>query len=97
MKYGIWVLGGAMLGLAACDDVVGASAGSAQFIQTLPEGVIEKAAPNQDLTAVKIDAVDGCYVYRHVGPVETTFLPLRTRGGNPICSRPAEPAPAPAA
>ncbi len=97
MNYRIFVLGCALAGLAACDDVPGGSGGSAQFIQTLPEGVIEKAAPNQDLTAVKIDEVDGCYVYRHVGPVETTFLPLRTRAGNPICSRPAEPAPAPAA
>ncbi len=47
------------------------------------------ADPKQDLNAVKVDPVDGCLVYRHVGPVETTFLPLRSREGRPICTRPA--------
>jgi hypothetical protein len=30
---------------------------------------------------------DGCYWYRYVGPVETTYLPLRTIEGRPICTR----------
>jgi len=83
-----------MLGFAACDEAALNSGSSAQFISTLPQGVIDVAAPNQDLTRVKIDPIDGCYVYRHVGPVETTFLPLRSTKGNPICSRPAEVVPA---
>ena len=29
---------------------------------------------------------DGCYWYEHVGPVETTMLPLRTAEGRPICT-----------
>jgi len=50
------------------------------------------AAQNQDLTAVKIDPTNGCYVYRYRGPVETTFLPLRAENGRPICTRTIEAA-----
>ncbi|WP_300514225.1 hypothetical protein [Aliiroseovarius sp.] len=63
---------------------------SGGFIMELPEPVLEIVAPNQDLTAVRIDPEDGCYVYRHVGPVETTFLPLRSKRGRPICTQRAE-------
>nr|WP_232222872.1 hypothetical protein [Sulfitobacter guttiformis] len=62
---------------------------SDDFFTELPEGVLAIAAKNQDLTSVRIDPADGCYVYRYVGPVETTFLPLRADNGRPICSRPA--------
>lgn len=96
MKRAIGIFGSALLLLAGCEaSGVTQSGASAGYIQTLPEGVLAIAAPNQDLSAVKIDPVDGCYVYRHVGPVETTFLPLRTTQGRPICSRPPEQAAAP--
>lgn len=86
MQKPVWLFGGAALLLAACDGTVGAGGASGPFVQTLPEGVLAIAAPYQDLTSVKIDPADGCYVYRHVGPVETTFLPLRARNGRPICT-----------
>ncbi|MGS4943941.1 hypothetical protein ACVDG3_00550 [Meridianimarinicoccus sp. RP-17] len=45
------------------------------------------AAPYQDLQSVRLLPEDGCYWYRHVGPVETTLLPLRTATGQPICTQ----------
>ena len=45
------------------------------------------AAPYQDLQPVRLRPEDGCYWYRHVGPVETTMLPLRTVEGRPICAQ----------
>ena len=78
--------------LAACAGVPNSIGGATNpFIQELPDGVLAIAAPYQDLNAVKIEPSDGCYVYRHVGAVETTFLPLRSINGRPICSRPAQP------
>ena len=79
----------AALSLAAC------AAPAAQTVPgaTLPEAVRAAAAPHQALDRVELRADDGCYWYRHEGPVETTWLPLRTREGRPICTRPA-PAPA---
>lgn len=83
-----WPLGGMLLLLGACTDYpASGSDTSSGFIQNLPESVVAMAAPNQDLSAVRIEPSDGCYVYRYVGPVETTYLPLRTRAGNPICTR----------
>ncbi|WP_439123171.1 hypothetical protein [Marivita sp.] len=64
----------------------GASTG-AGFV-TVPESVSSIAAPYQDLTTARIRPDDGCFWYTHRGPVETTELPLRTTGGNPICTRP---------
>lgn len=88
-----WLAGGAAMLLASCAGFEGDGTDpSTGFIKELPEGVLAIAALNQDLTSVKIDPLDGCYVYRHVGPVETTFLPLRAVNGRPICSRPPEPA-----
>lgn len=74
------------LGLGACTET-GSSARSA-FIKNLPEDVVAIAAPNQDLTSVRLRPEDGCYWYRHIGPVETTLLPLRNVEGRPICTRP---------
>jgi hypothetical protein len=45
------------------------------------------AAAHQDLQSVRLRPEDGCYWYRHVGPVETTMLPLRTADGRPICTQ----------
>ena len=88
MKIRICIFMCATAALAACTDMpISNGAPSDQFIQELPEGVLAIAAPYQDLNAVKIETSDGCYVYRHVGPVETTFLPLRSQDGRPICTR----------
>lgn len=77
----------AALGLSACDELLLQPGGSnGDFIRELPEEVIALAAPNQDLTAVKLLPEDNCFWYRHVGPVETTLLPLRTAEGRPICA-----------
>lgn len=88
MKKLVWLLGMAAVSLSACESYEGANDSSqGGFITKLPEGVLAIAAPLQDLAAVKIDPLDGCYVYRYAGPVETTFLPLRTVNGSPICTR----------
>lgn len=88
----VWLLGAAALLLSACDTTIDAQPGqSGQFLNELPEGVLAIVASHQDLSAVKIDPTDGCYVYRYVGPVETTFLPLRSHEGRPICTRPSSP------
>ncbi|SPH18245.1 hypothetical protein DEA8626_01777 [Defluviimonas aquaemixtae] len=50
------------------------------------EAVVALAGPGQDLASARLMPEDGCYWYEHRGPVETTLLPLRTAGGNPICS-----------
>lgn len=81
------VSGSITLTLAGC-AAVSTSDGSISYIEELPEAVLQAAAPYQDLTAVMIEPSDGCYVYRHVGPVETTLIPLRTVSGRPICTRP---------
>lgn len=54
-----------------------------------PEQVAAMAAPDQDLETAFLRPEDNCYWYMHSGPVETTRLPLRTVGGNPICLKPA--------
>ncbi|MGH1578473.1 hypothetical protein [Planktotalea sp.] len=78
----------ALPALAACQTVnSAANTGPSQFIAEVPEGVTSIAAAGQDLSALKIDPIDGCYTYRHIGPVETTMLPLRASNGRPICTR----------
>lgn len=85
MRNLTWLLGGTVFLLASCETYEGGRRVSSDgFIKELPEGVLAIAAPYQDLAAVRIDPADGCYVYRHVGPVETTFLPLRSVRGRPI-------------
>lgn len=95
MTRKLLVLGAAALALAACDETTQSGAGG-PFINPLPERIVSLADPKQDLNAVKVDPVDGCLVYRHIGPVETTFLPLRTREGRPICTSVEAQEPAPA-
>lgn len=88
MNAKVCILGCAAMLLSACEDFQGASGAPGEgFIRELPEEVLAIAATNQDLSAVRINPADGCYVYQYVGPVETTFLPLRTTGGSPICTR----------
>ncbi|MBY5933797.1 hypothetical protein KUV51_12370 [Tateyamaria omphalii] len=83
------MLAAAAFALAACDETTQSGGAGGPFISPLPDNILAMADPKQDLNAVKVDPVDGCLVYRHVGPVETTFLPLRNREGRPICTRPA--------
>ncbi len=72
----------ALLALAAC-------AAPIEPVAVEPPDLTERlaaiAAPHQDLQAVRLRPEDGCYWYAHVGPVETTMLPLRTVDGRPIC------------
>lgn len=76
-----------LLGLAACEPVpaTGETGGTGRI--TVPDSVASIAAPHQDLGTARVRPSDGCYWYTHRGPVETTQLPLRTRAGNPICTR----------
>jgi hypothetical protein len=87
MKKTIFILGAASL-LAACQDITSTSTTTSMpFIAEVPESVTSIAAPRQNLAALRIDPADGCYTFQHVGPVETTFLPLRAKNGRPICTR----------
>ena len=88
MKVQFWLLVSTTVLLTACASTQGADSNSADgFIEELPEGVLSIAARYQDLNAVRIDQQNRCYVYRHIGPVETTYLPLRAVDGRPICTR----------
>lgn len=77
---------GLVLIAAGCTDV--GSSGLNGTLAVVPEQVLAIAAPYQDLNAVRFGPDDNCYWYRHAGPVETTWLPLRTVNGNPICTKP---------
>lgn len=81
MKYVLLV--GGLLALAGCETPVTTEG----YLQELPEGLTEVVAPNQNLATVQINPEDGCYWYRHDGPVETTMLPLRANNGRPICTK----------
>jgi hypothetical protein len=94
MTFQAWLAIGAASTLVACTVAPPADVEPASpFIQELPEEILAIAAPYQDLTAVMINSSDNCYVYRHVGVVETTLLPLRTLDGRPICIARADPDP----
>ena len=85
MRLRTGALGISMLALSACTETgAGTEPG---VIKELPEPIAALAAPNQDLNSVRILPEDGCFWYRHVGPVETTLLPLRTADGRPICAK----------
>lgn len=78
----------ALLALGACTVPINqATDNSTGFIKELPEEVALIAAPYQNLQEVILQPNDGCYWYRHIGPVETTMLPLRTVEGRPICTQ----------
>lgn len=78
----------ALLALGACTVPIDQGIDkSTAFLKELPEGVALIAAPYQNLEEVILKPEDGCYWYRHVGPVETTLLPLRTVEGRPICTQ----------
>ena len=76
-----------LLALGACTVPINqATDKTTGFLKELPEGVALIAAPYQNLQEVILKPEDGCYWYRHVGPVETTMLPLRSVRGRPICT-----------
>lgn len=78
----------AMCVLSACVPVEGVMEKPVEGqLASVPESLQALAAPGQDLSVVRINPADGCYEYRHIGPVETTFLPLRTAEGRPICTQ----------
>lgn len=79
-----------LLGACATTAPTETSVENPGFIEELPEGVLAIVAPNQNLRAVRILPEDGCYWYEWPGPVETTYLPLNTREGRQICTRPQE-------
>ena len=56
------------------------------FLREVPDEVIARAAPGQNLNAVTILEEDGCFWYQHVGPVETTLLPLMSKRGRHLCT-----------
>lgn len=64
----------------------GTASGPAGEGVTIPQAVVDIAAPYQDLTTARLRPEDGCYWYLHAGPVETTSLPLRTPDGRQICT-----------
>ena len=78
----------AIAGLAGCTAVEAPGRDAAGVSAGVPDAVLAVAAPHQDLGTARLREADGCYWYRHVGPVETTPLPLRTIEGRPICARP---------
>jgi len=74
------------LALGACAGDTTQGGGS----KPVPEAVAAIAGPGQDIASARVMPEDGCYWYRHDGPVETTWLPLRTADGRPICTRAPE-------
>lgn len=78
----------AILTLGACTTQTGGTGAGGEDVIDLPEAVIALAAPYQDLRTARLMPEDGCYWYRHAGPVELTMLPLRTAEGRPICTQP---------
>lgn len=92
MRIGYVVAPLVLVLVAGCAPTNSADSAAAAPPPAAPEAVLALAAPFQDLSSVQLRD-DGCYWYRHSGPVETTFLPLLTRDGRPICTRPpGEPA-----
>ncbi|MFC3119690.1 hypothetical protein [Jhaorihella thermophila] len=78
-----------LMTLAACAASMpnGSEVVEPGILKEVPDSVRMLAAPGQDLSTVKIAPEDGCFYYLWNGPVESTFLPLRTAQGNPICTR----------
>lgn len=79
---------GAVLALSACVTPDGTAVNVDPNLQkraTLPADVAAKVAAGQDTSDIRVDARDGCLMYHHKGPVETTYIPLRNKQGRPIC------------
>ncbi len=89
MRKKVWGAAWMATLLAGCTGL-GGGTNSEGHLTNLSDNLVALAAPNQDLSTIRINPDDGCYEYRHVGPVETTYLPLRAHAGNPLCSRAPE-------
>ncbi|UOA30595.1 hypothetical protein DSM110093_00347 [Sulfitobacter sp. DSM 110093] len=89
MKTGTYVIGAALLVVAGCTVPATGPEGKPARVGKVSEAVVNLAAPNQDLSTARLLPEDGCYWYEHNGPVETTLVPLRAVGGNPICTKSA--------
>jgi hypothetical protein len=74
------------LGALLLSGCVAAPTPEGQTAELSPE-VLALVAPGQNLSNVRIES-DGCYWYLYRGPVETTYLPVLTREGRMICTRP---------
>lgn len=72
-----------VLFLGGCSEMLGDVSGQPQDV---PEEVVALAAPHQNVSTARLLPDDNCYWYEHVGPVETTLLPLLSRQGGPICA-----------
>jgi hypothetical protein len=79
----------ALLFLTACAEPVPEDDGLPGLPVEVTEELIAMVEPTQSLSSVRILPEDGCYWYRYSGPVETTYLPLRTTEGRRICSEQA--------
>lgn len=91
MKNFVILAGVAAFGLSACvtpdGTAVNVSDPNLQSRATLPPEVAATVAPGQDTSDIRVDARDGCLMYRHKGPVETTYIPLRNKKGRAICTK----------
>ncbi|MCK0142574.1 hypothetical protein [Aliiroseovarius sp. F20344] len=89
MKNLVFLAGVAAFGLSACVTPTGTAVNTSdpnlQGRVTLPPDVAATVAPGQDTSDIRVDARDGCLMYRHTGPVETTYIPLRNNKGRAIC------------
>lgn len=72
---------GGLAFLTACASVQGD--GTPDVPELSPE-TIALLPPGQDLTTLRLMA-DNCYWYLHEGPVESTYIPLRTRDERVVC------------
>lgn len=55
----------------------------------VPPEVLALAAPNQNVMSARLSPADNCYWYEYAGPVETTWIPLRSGRGWQICNQQA--------
>ncbi|WP_133484956.1 hypothetical protein [Aliiroseovarius marinus] len=87
MKNLVLLAGVAAFGLSGCVAPSGVANmdPNLKTRATLPPEVAETVAPGQDTSDIRVDARDGCLMYRHTGPVETTYIPLRNKKGRAIC------------
>lgn len=77
MKKTVLGLSLAAMALSGCMTVDGGA--SDGVLAKVPEEVLAIADPKQNLGAVRVNPVDGCFEYRHIGPVETLFASSKQR------------------
>lgn len=87
MKLNVMMLPAGLMLLGACvaQNVAPVTPALPSPEQQMLNSAIAMAGPNQNAQTTRLNANDNCYWYQHVGPVETTELPLLTATGRPIC------------